>query len=73
MAPGAAGGLLGITCGWIATLVINNIWSDRAHLYAGPLLLVGSLFFAVGVGALGGLYPALRAARMSPMDAIRRG
>ncbi|MGD9853393.1 MAG: ABC transporter permease [Planctomycetaceae bacterium] len=70
---GAAGGLAGVAGGWIAIQVINHIWSDRAHLYAGPLLLSGSLLFSVGVGIAGGLYPALRAARMSPMDAIRRG
>lgn len=69
---GAAGGLLGVTCGWIATLVINHVWADRVHLYAGPALLAGSLIFSVCMGALGGLYPALRAARLSPMDAIRR-
>jgi putative ABC transport system permease protein len=70
---GLAGGLFGVLCGWTATLVINSIWSDRVHLYAGPGLLVSSLVFSVCVGMLGGLYPAVRAARMSPMDAIRRG
>ncbi len=70
---GLAGGVLGVLLGWIGTLVINTVWSDRAHLYAGPLLLIFSLVFSMAVGMLGGLYPAIRAARMSPMQAIRRG
>ncbi len=70
---GLVGGVLGVVLGWIGTQVINSVWSDRAHLYAGPLLLMLSLVFSMAVGMLGGLYPALRAARMSPMQAIRRG
>jgi putative ABC transport system permease protein len=69
---GAAGGLLGVLAGWAATHVINAVWADRIHLYASSLLLGFSLVFAVAVGMLGGFYPALRAARLSPMEAIRR-
>lgn len=70
---GAAGGLAGAGCGWVAVQVVNRVWSDRAHLYAGPLLLIGSVMFSVMAGVAGGVYPGLRAARMSPMEAIRRG
>ena len=70
---GLAGGVLGVLLGWIGTQVVNAVWSDRAHLYAGPMLLSFSLVFSIIVGMLGGLYPAIRAARMSPMQAIRRG
>ena len=70
---GLSGGVLGVLLGWIGTQVINSVWSDRAHLYAGPMLLAFSLLFSIAVGMVGGLYPALRAARMSPMQAIRRG
>lgn len=70
---GISGGVAGCLLGWIVTLFINARWPTRIHLYASPGLLLFSLAFSVGVGLLGGLYPALWAARMRPMEAIRRG
>jgi putative ABC transport system permease protein len=70
---GVAGGIVGSILGWIATLAINAHWPTRIHLYAGPRLLVASIAFSTILGVLGGLYPAIRASRMMPMDAIRRG
>ena len=70
---GVVGGFLGCFFGWIATHAINAHWPNRIHLYAGPRLLVASVVFSTVLGVLGGLYPAIRASRMMPMDAIRRG
>jgi putative ABC transport system permease protein len=70
---GLGGGLVGSVLGWIATLAINAHWPARIHLYAGPRLLLWSVAFSSILGVLGGLYPAIRASRMMPMDAIRRG
>jgi putative ABC transport system permease protein len=70
---GIAGGILGAFFGWVATLVLNQIWPDRLHLYATPGLLAFSVAFATVLGLIGGLYPAWLAGRMVPMDAIRRG
>ena len=70
---GVVGGLVGCLLGWIATHAINGHWPTRIHLYAGPRLLIASVCFSTVLGILGGLYPAIRAARMMPMDAIRRG
>jgi putative ABC transport system permease protein len=36
-----------------------------------PLAIRGCLLAAAAIGALAGLYPALRAARRSPTDALR--
>ena len=36
-----------------------------------PLAVGGGLAAALLIGAVAGLYPALRAARMSPTDALR--
>ncbi len=70
---GLGGGVLGSLLGWMGTLLVNWNWPSRVELYAGPGLLSFSIVFAVGLGVLGGLYPAIWAMRMMPMDAIRRG
>ena len=36
-----------------------------------PGVLAGAIGVALGVGAVGGLYPAWRAARLSPAEALR--
>ncbi len=70
---GLGGGIAGCGFGWLATHAINAQWPTRIHLYAGPRLLIWSCCFSIILGVLGGLYPAIRASRMMPMDAIRRG
>ena len=70
---GLSGGLLGSFVGWMVTHLVNMNWPDRIQLYASPQLLVTSVLFATGLGLAGGLYPALWAMRMLPMDAMRRG
>ena len=70
---GLGGGLLGSTIGWVVTQVFNARWPERLNLYASPGLLVFAVTFSTIIGMLGGLYPALWAMRLSPMEAIRRG
>lgn len=70
---GVTGGLLGAFVGWGTTHAINAAWPTRVTLYASPGLLAFSVLFSMILGILGGLYPALWAMRMMPMDAIRRG
>jgi len=70
---GLAGGLLGATIGWAATLALNASFPERLHLYASPGLLTFAVTFSTVLGIAAGLYPAFWAMRMMPMDAIRRG
>ncbi len=70
---GVAGGVCGATSGWLLTLIINWQWPEHIRLLASPGLLAFSVVFAAILGVLGGLYPAIWATRMMPMDAIRRG
>jgi putative ABC transport system permease protein len=70
---GVVGGVLGAFLGWVATHVINWSFPERVNLHAGPGLLLFSVAFSIALGIVGGLYPAWQAARLSPMEAIRRG
>lgn len=70
---GLCGGVFGCLAGWIGTLVLNSIYETKLNLYASPRILAFSLVFSLVLGMLGGLYPAIWAVRMSPMQAIRRG
>lgn len=69
---GAIGGVLGCAAGFAVTHILNSIWPERLHLYAGPELILVGLAGSTLMGMLGGAYPAWYAARMSPMAAIRR-
>jgi putative ABC transport system permease protein len=70
---GIGGGLLGCFMGWSVVQIVNAIFATKIHMYASPGLLLFSLAFSTVLGIIGGLYPAIWALRLSPMDAIRRG
>ncbi|MBX3442406.1 MAG: ABC transporter permease [Planctomyces sp.] len=70
---GVTGGIVGAAGGWVAVQILNATWPDRLHLHANGGLLASAVVLSTLLGILGGAYPSWRAARMSPMDAIRRG
>lgn len=63
------GGGVGCGLGIGATLIIQ-ILSKKPHLLSTYFIVLG-LFISIGVGILSGLYPALRAARLDPVEALR--
>jgi putative ABC transport system permease protein len=79
-AMGLVGGAFGVTLGWVIGRLINfgtNIYLTRQHfppaqIWSLPLWLVlGALAFSLVVSLLSGLYPASRAARLDPVQALR--
>ncbi len=69
---GLIGGIVGVILGTLASLVANRIWSDRLSLHVSLGLALFAFVMSTLLGIAGGLYPAWKAARLSPMDAIRR-
>jgi putative ABC transport system permease protein len=63
------GCLIGIVFSWLTIQVINIIGNVSFGL-SMPVILV-SVLFSSGVGVLFGLYPAHKAAKMKPIDALR--
>jgi putative ABC transport system permease protein len=65
----ALGGLAGTAFGVLATAgyAVSQHWSVTLP----PLAIYGGVGAALAIGAVAGLYPATRAARLSPTDALR--
>jgi putative ABC transport system permease protein len=64
-----AGGLTGVLLGCAATYVLS--WQRGWQPLIPGVAVWAGLAAAVGVGAVAGLYPARRAARLAPADALR--
>jgi putative ABC transport system permease protein len=63
------GGLAGSGLGYGITLLAGQAFEDG--LAVSPLGLLLAALFAIVIGLSAGVYPALRASRLTPVDAIR--
>jgi putative ABC transport system permease protein len=70
---GLLAGLLGCALAWGGVAIANHFLGGGVHLTITPALFAIGLGVSLLTGVLGGLYPAWRAARLVPMDAIRLG
>jgi len=63
------GGLLGVASGWGLALIISSVSPLPARVTAWSVAVAIAL--GAGIGVLFGVYPASRAARLDPINALR--
>jgi putative ABC transport system permease protein len=77
---GMAGGVFGVALGWVVTrianLVANHYVAQQGtpyinFFYIPAWLVLGAIAFSIVVSLLAGMYPAVRAARVNPVEALR--
>ena len=72
---GLVGGLAGVITGYIVASIGGGIAAANGFALLKPefpiILIAGCLFFSFLVGAAAGFFPARRASRLKPVDALR--
>jgi putative ABC transport system permease protein len=66
---GLVGGMLGAVLGLAVAIILPHFISNPIAISAAAI--AGSIFVAIGIGVAFGVYPAGRAARLAPIDALR--
>jgi len=66
---GLVGGLIGVAIGVAGSFALPHLISQPVLI--SPVALAGAVVVALGIGIGFGVYPASRAARLAPIDALR--
>ncbi len=66
---GLAGGVLGLVLGVVGALTLPRFLGQPVTV--SPVVALGALGVALVIGIVAGVYPAGRAARLAPIDALR--
>ena len=64
-----AGGFMGLALGTVVSLILSAVFGTTLKVTLPYILL--SIFVSTTVGIVSGWYPARRAARLDPVDALR--
>ena len=66
----ALGGLIGIGLGYLLSLILGKAMYDLI-LFPSALVAAGAFGFSVAIGLIFGIYPAVKASNLQPVDALR--
>ncbi|MBM3957655.1 MAG: FtsX-like permease family protein, partial [Gemmatimonadetes bacterium] len=64
------GGGIGILVGWIGSMSIGAAWKSLPTQVT-PSAVAVAFLFSLAVGVFSGAYPAYRAAKLDPIEALR--
>ena len=69
------GGGIGITGGWLVSKAVSliDIGGMTINSVVSPDIVILAISVSVFIGLASGIYPAMRAARLNPIDALRYG
>ena len=69
------GSSIGIVCGWVMSRIASGIAIAGTNIPAvvSPDIVVLAISVAILIGIVSGIYPAMRAARLNPIDALHYG
>ena len=65
------GGVIGIIIGYMGTLIAGKFLLSGMILWPGTGITIGAFAFSVVLGILFGLYPAIKASGLQPVEALR--
>ena len=71
IALGLTGGLLGALLGILGARLLPTLLSTTTPVIVSAPVVIGAVAVSMIIGLIFGVYPATRAARMAPIDALR--
>ncbi len=71
MTLSGVGGLFGMGFGWGLSWLIGTVMKERLPTYVPLWTVLLAFSFALAVGLIFGIYPAIRAARLEPVECLR--